>query len=929
MTTLFRKILLTFCTLQLIPMLLSAQGIGNTYGVLAGIAQVDGNALSGVLITVSGVKGEKITTTDSKGNFIFPYLTPGGYRIKAELQGFATIEQQNVQVNLGQRTEFTFQMQSDVHETITVNSEQSVVDLRKTNLSTTITDQLRKRIPIGRSIGDIIFLAPGVQDGGFGGANLSISGSSGLENVYSIDGVNVTNAATGAIGGQPKKASMKTNSFPVDTIQAVEVQTAAFAPEYGEALGGIVNVITKSGGNSFHGETHFFSNPQDPKDLTRGGNNLDTGGQIGGPILKNKVFFFAGYDLKRWRTNFLTGNGTKGFNEATTNSYVVKVNANLKPNHSFEFAASGDPGVRPFSNQDGEGLDDYLDPKGAESEWKWNTTSQGLNYNGILGTHTFVEARFGRSTNDFEVRPLDINLPAIKQGFLNLGGYGRASNHSSENNQYDVKFTNLWNNHQFRYGVEFQNIDYAEFVRRTGPIFTASNGQQILSGYDVFISNGVYTVRGRVFPQKDFPTISRYLDWFAQDSWNITPRINLTLGIRWERQQLKEDVSGAESFTFGNNWAPRIGGTYDYLGNGKSKVFANFGRYFQKIPNFLGVWLGPRINLIESYYDLELTNPVPGSIVLVPAGGADNGVEGHGKSSSSFHTRAQYSDEWVAGIEQEVRPDFLFGVRFVSRNLHGAFEDYLVREDDPCVNGDCLPAPLTLEEAANTNIKYFFTNLDGHIPGIPALERNYKALEITAEKRFADRWQLLGSYRYARLVGNFEGLFNREAELCCEVSAITGSGDFAVSSSIPYNYQSGPLPNDIRHMIKLYSSYQWGDRLNLGMSYNFQSGRPITKLAAIKLNDMFYRYVLLTPRAALGRTDSIHTFSIHGDYNFPLPLSQTISIGLDVFNLFNSSAATDIQQIAEASDSGPNPNFLKPLLRQEPRSFLAFLRYSF
>ena len=179
------------------------------------------------------------------------------------------------------------------------------------------------------------------------------------------------------------------------------------------------------------------------------------------------------------------------------------------------------------------------------------------------------------------------------------------------------------------------------------------------------------------------------------------------------------------------------------------------------------------------------------------------------------------------------------------------------------------------------------TNVDGHIPGVPALTRNYEAVEITAEKRLSSRWQLLGSYRYARLTGNYEGGDQNFGP----------AGNYALSPFTQFTWAEGPLPNDIRHMVKLFGSYQLLSNLNTGIAFYFQTGRPITPIIGV----IDYGEFLYAPRGDLGRTDSVTSVDIHADYAIPIFRKQQISVGLDIFNVFNAQALTSIDQLAGES----------------------------
>ncbi len=516
---------------------------------------------------------------------------------------------------------------------------------------------------------------------------------------------------------------------------------------------------------------------------------------------------------------------------------------------------------------------------------------------------------------------------------IDLGGMGGNVDFFGTNWQYSAKFTNLWKNHQFRYGLRYEDISFTSTFKRTGGPLRVYNGDVVTSGYRVEIWPGedygltiplVYRVEA-LHSSPLAPTATKYFNWFAQDSWAITSHMNVTLGVRWEVQNVKGEGEGGTGATLNNNWAPRIGATYDYLKNGRSKIFAHYGRFYEKLPNEVASGLTPRVLSYSNFSDANLTNLLDGHPGIGPLGPGTSEVEGDGSSNSPFQTGAQYLTEWVAGIEQEVKPGFSLGAHFIYRNTGRVVENVLIDTNSPCINlpqGGCVPKPLTVEEATNIDrtllgIIGLLTNVDGHLPGVPALVRDYKAIEITVEKRVSDRWQLLGSYRYARLIGNYEG----------SGSNLSSAANYAVSPFNRFSYEEGPLPDDIRNMVKLFSTYQWRD-LNTGVSFYFQTGRPISALT-----EGDFGTFLVSPRGGYGRTDPITSLDVHADYSINVLRNQQITIGFDVFNLFNSHGVTAVNEIREDHDyileTYPREDFLFPAEQQPSRSYRFLLRYSF
>ena len=299
-------------------------------------------------------------------------------------------------------------MKVSVHENVNVISETPLVDLRSTTVGANISNQLTERIPLGRSLGDIINLAPGVVNGGIGGANLLISGGSGLDNTYIVDGAIVTNPGFGGLGTMHSVFGFQGgNGLPLEAIKEVQVITGGFEPEYGEAQGGVINVITKSGSNNFHGQGYTYFSPVAAGDeFYQDQYGVDAGVNMGGPIIKNKLFFFGAYNLTTSETKIFLQPEWPGYavlqettNKVITNAYSLKVTANLTSSHTLEFSASGDPSYRPLSNQFEYLLDNSANPLLFQSEWRYGSNSQVLRWNGILGPNMFLEAQAARVYN--------------------------------------------------------------------------------------------------------------------------------------------------------------------------------------------------------------------------------------------------------------------------------------------------------------------------------------------------------------------------------------------------------------------------------------------------------------------------------------------------------------------------------------------------
>src|SRR6185436_7827073 len=240
----------------LLPLPLFAQ---NTTGNLFGTVTDDqGNALPGVTVTLSGTGAPQIQVTDAQGHFRFLSLAPASYTVDAQLEGFSPIKYPNVVVNLGRNTEIRITLNpaiGQLKESLTVTAAAPTVDTSTSAVGSNLEERSIETLPTGRNYSSIVQVVPGVSSDANplnpSQSTITVYGSSGAENAFYIDGVNTTNVEYGFQGKE----------LNFEFIQALDIKTGGYEAEYGRATGGIINVITKSGGNSFTGDAfgYYFS----------------------------------------------------------------------------------------------------------------------------------------------------------------------------------------------------------------------------------------------------------------------------------------------------------------------------------------------------------------------------------------------------------------------------------------------------------------------------------------------------------------------------------------------------------------------------------------------------------------------------------------------------------------------------------------------
>ncbi|HET8668235.1 MAG TPA: carboxypeptidase regulatory-like domain-containing protein, partial [Terriglobales bacterium] len=355
-------------------LLLSAVALAQESAVKGGLAitvlDPSGAVVPGAKVTMTGPTGSFTQTTNQSGQAIQGVLNPGMYNVKVEKEGFKTTELHNIEVLINRTNGVRIALQTGtVNETVEVSATAVQVDTQSTAVSSNLPDTLFSKIPVQRNVTGLFYIAPGAASGGASGAaNPSISGGSGLENQYVADGVDITDAAFGGLGIFSRSYGSLGTGINLSFIKEVQVKTAGFEPQYGRATGGVVQIVTKSGSNEYHGALSGFVQPKgfesarlnadDPQfsRTTLFGRLIhtaayDISGELGGyvPGLKNHVFFFGSFNPS-WSERFLRAPTNSGLFQHgdfklryNTYNYAFKGTLRLNDKNQFEYSLFGDP----------------------------------------------------------------------------------------------------------------------------------------------------------------------------------------------------------------------------------------------------------------------------------------------------------------------------------------------------------------------------------------------------------------------------------------------------------------------------------------------------------------------------------------------------------------------------------------------------------
>jgi hypothetical protein len=990
-----RRLISSFVFVALIAFLASvaaAQDVSK--GSIAGVVRdATGAVVADANVTLSSSFGEKKTKTNGVGEYVFSNLQVGAdYLVTVEKQGFASAKVGGLTVGLNQRTTVEVALQvGATAQTVEVSAGgTATVDMASTGVGANLNEDLYKSVAAGRNISSIIQFAPGVTSSqGAGVANPSINGASGLENEYIINGSDVTDAGFGGFGTYSRVFGALGNGVNFDFIQEVQVKSGGFEAQYGQALGGVVNVITKSGTNNLHGSLYGYFAPQQFEATRPDPNNVlttkgtyrehqgayDFGADLGGAIKKDKLFFYGGINPTFQRNYDIADPSFANYALGTQvlktfiPNYTGKLNWNISNKHALEGTVFGDPATT--NNQYWQGPNSLPVGKPTDnlrvSNLDYGSRTWSGRYTGTLTPNWIVTASYTDHYNHFTQNPLNngylttdnsLHQENPSVGTLTYGGIGSLEDYESLNHIFSVSSSHifsLFGGHSVDYGYQFEDQPYNDLILFSGPSFTLptdsvfeSAAGQVQYGADLtrthYQNNPANPVVLKVtrgnYSNPNVQVGSRYNSGFVQDAWNIGKHITLKPGLRFEQQSMHGEFL---HYTFAHNWAPRIGVIIDPTGQRKSKFFANWGRFYEKIPSDISIrafsfetsvigalykdpGLGGTPNLSAANWCGAATHPCGAGV-----GGGSLSFQGDPSFLELVYggTGAEYQDEIVAGYEKEFNNKFTFSGRFVYRHMLRIIEDisgvnstqanagvpqqYVVANPNSKLDifhnfTPCTSGPNCDLSSGYNDLNQPILGSDGVPDGFPNPSRIYKSAELVVGRRFSNGLQFYANYVLSKLYGNFQGSYRGDnGQTDPNISSLfdfTNSDGLLSGQFIP-----GVLPTDRTHQFKFYGNYTWKN-VNFGLSWQILSGTPVTGLLdhPVYLNDgevpVCKDYTFnCSPRGAFGRSPWQYPVDVHVDYTYKWKEKVNVKLLADMFNLFNTTFVNYVNQFAELNNS--------------------------
>ena len=820
---------------------------------------------------MQGVRGG---VSDERGYCYILALPPGKVSITITHAAYQAVTIEDVFIQLGRTTHLgDIRLDTRIHELreIIVAGDKPRIDPTTTSSGANLRSSDFENLPVERNYRSIATLIPQANTSYYGD-EVNIGGATGSENRYFVDGMDVTDPNVGMTG----------TNLPYNFVKEIEVTTAGYQAEYRSALGGLINVVTPSGGNEIHGSVFGFYTSNGvtaPRrvgllDPTQGGfSNYDVGFGLGGPIVRDELWFNVAYSPTFNRRDVdMPGFGVS-VDKTVTHAFAGKLTWRASDRLNLTLTSTGDPSTRkaigdvppPASTPIRlDNLDPYL------TDQKAGGVNVSLNSSYLLGDGILLEASLSRITRRETWEPStergrnEVVLINTETGTWFGGSFGHLSVFRTGSTAR-TNATVLAGSHSFKGGIEYRdNQADADWTLPTA-LFRHSD-----TSYSLLLNGTNGTVHNRV------PSV------FLQDTWQITGNLRIHAGLRWDGQFV-EGGNGEVVQRITGPFQPRIGFVFLPDDNGTQKVFGSFGRFIQE-------WHTGVMTIAYSgtgyHYDILYNqDPRTGN----PPGDTLNASPPE-IQPEEIGLQAQHYNEYNLGYDRMISDKIRIELQGIYRTLQEAIATGLVQ------SGFRLGNPG-----------------NGVLSGFPKARRDYTALVVTLEQRGDDDFNFLASYTLSRNYGNYEGLFDSYSH------NILPNANFTFIDVNSLRYATGLLPNDRTHVFKFSGSYRFDFGLIVGTFFTWQSGTPLSDIAG-----PFGSF--LQTRGTSGRTPSI--WDLNARFVYPLFRSggSQARLILDVFHIASQRKPVEIVQrhyFNVDSDGNPvdlNPNYGVPSRYQSPMS---------
>ncbi|WP_333623727.1 TonB-dependent receptor [Stenotrophomonas indicatrix] len=865
---------------------------GTLYGTVAG-------AEDATVVAQSDSGLRRTAPVDAQGRYSFGALPVGRYSVSVQRDGRVIEQQDNIQLRVGSGTEVSFAAHGPATTLDAVNvtaANLPKIDVTHTVSKSVITSEQLDVLPLGRSAEAIALLAPGVVTGSGEFSNgsrsvLSFGGASVTENAYYLNGFNVTNPLNN-LGGI---------SLPYGSIDQQETFTGGYGAGYGRSTGGVINQLGKRGTNRWRfgaqvtwapaelaespasvnypdmalPDGYAYENESKPGTLYRyrRGDKATTttySGYVSGPLIEDRLFIHLAAESNRREgvstASEASAQQARNHYRVDTPKFYGKIDWNINDSNILEYTRFQD------TDRSGgyyTGFDYDTLTEGDRTGTFPNTTKATTDvdifkYTGYLNDDLTLSAVWGRTrVGNLEFNPLDSGNPFISgagnQDPSLTGGapvrndqaglYTKASDAGSTTQGLRMDLQYRIGNHELTAGVD--NMTYRahnEGQSMTGPghAWIYSRGNPAASpnpGFGIAPPGGNgYFVQKYIFSTTTSMSVKQKA-YYLEDRWQLTPEWLLTLGLRNDRFT-NYNSDGRAYVESGDQWAPRLGASWDVFGDASLKVFANLGRYYLALPNSVAIRGASASTYTREYFTYTGIDADGNPTGLTPLGDGpvstnnEYGQAPDPRSVAPTDLRSQYQDELILGFEKTLGTTWNSGAKLTFRRLQSAIDDtcdsgrFADRLAGMGLDADAyeLPGCVIFNPGQTNTFQVRHRDGSGYTPVTMSAsdwgydgkkaKREYVAVDLFIEHPMSERWYARLDYTWSRSFGNTEG----------QVKSDIGQDDVSKTQDWDavslMEYAGGYLANDRRHQLKAFGAYQINDEWTASSTVRVMSGMP-------------------------------------------------------------------------------------------------------
>jgi outer membrane receptor protein involved in Fe transport len=887
----------------------------NPTGTISGrVTDTSGLGVPGVTVNASSpaLQGVRSTTTSENGDYIFPFVPPGSYTVTFELAGFGT-QKKAFEVAAAQTVPVNITLSPAVSETVTV-SARSDAFVNTPTVASSVKSELTDTLPTQRTLNAAVNLAPGLHGTGPSGS-VTVAGAMSFDNVIMLNGVQITDNLRGT----------PFNLFIEDAIQETTISTAGISAEYGRFAGGVVNAITKSGGNNFSGSFRTTLTNDKWRALTPFAGDTKVDKTVpayeytaGGPILRDRTWFFTAGRLQ----NNETANNTVApasvpytFGD-DEKRFEGKVTQGIANGHTARVAYTN---IR--ETQTNYGFSSFMDLRSLiDRKLPQNLVS--VNYNGVLTPNFFIEGQY--SSRHFTFSDAGALSTDLIDGTLLLDRQrgnlrywsptfcGVCGDEKRDNDDILVKgnyFASTGKgSHNLVFGYDLFNDKRFSNNHQSGSDYRIYGTTSILRDgniYPVFDTGTSTYIQYNPILKATTGTNFRTHSVFANDTWRFGSRLTANLGLRWDKNVGRD---GANNLVANDNaFSPRVGIVWDARGDGKISVTASFARYVSAINNsiadssspggqaatFQWYYNGPKINT-------DATQPlVPADVALRTLFNWFDSVGGQNLRPFRSVDVPGTATKIEGSLASPHANEFSTGVSFQLGTRGSARVDYVHRQyaDFYIQKADRTTGSVTDEFGQAFDLK-LITNGNGDF------SRKYDALQTSVNYRVINWISVGGNYTLSHLRGTVDGENVASGPLTSDIS-------YPEFFQFAWQFPEGDLAADQRHRLRLWQTVtipmdeKWG-HVSVGLLEQVESGTPYGALGTINtapyVADPGYKTpptavnYYFTPRDAF-HTEAFKRTDLSANYSHKIVGRSEVFFVAHVLNLFNQFSLFNINSM--------------------------------